>query len=88
MICSFGILHKEPTKKELLMRHPVNEALLANQWENRYSEEEVKRMDGKQIGELLARLRQERGMTQRQVAEALHVSPQAVSKWERGVSQS
>lgn len=41
-------------------------------------------MDSKQIGELLARLRQERNMTQRQVAEALHVSPQAVSKWERG----
>lgn len=42
-------------------------------------------MDSKQIGALLARLRKERGMT-RQVAEALHVSPQAVSKWERGVS--
>lgn len=41
-------------------------------------------MDSKQIGELLARLRKERGMTQQQVAEALHVSPQAVSKWERG----
>ena len=41
-------------------------------------------MDSKQIGELLARLRKERGMTQNQVAEALHVSPQAVSKWERG----
>ena len=45
-------------------------------------------MDSKQIGELLARLRKERGMTQQQVAEALHVSPHAVSKWERGVSQS
>jgi len=41
-------------------------------------------MDSKQIGELLAKLRQERNMTQRQVAEALHVSPQAVSKWETG----
>ena len=43
-------------------------------------------MDSKQIGELLGRLRKERGMTQLQVAEALHVSPQAVSKWERGGS--
>lgn len=41
-------------------------------------------MNGKETGRLLARLRRERGMTQRQVAEAIHVSAQAVSKWERG----
>ena len=38
--------------------------------------------------DIVRQLRKERGMTQQQVAEALHVSPQAVSKWERGVSQS
>lgn len=36
------------------------------------------------IGSLLFRLRKERGMTQKQVAEILHISPQAVSKWETG----
>lgn len=41
-------------------------------------------MENCEIGTLLARLRKEQGMTQRQIAEALRVSPQAVSKWERG----
>lgn len=41
-------------------------------------------MEGKEIGTLLSRLRKERNMTQRAVAEQLSVSPQAVSKWERG----
>ena len=41
-------------------------------------------MEGKEIGTLLSRLRKERNMTQREVAEQLSVSPQAVSKWERG----
>ena len=45
-------------------------------------------MDGKHIGTLLTQLRRERNMTQLQLAEKLHVSPQAVSKWETGVSQS
>lgn len=38
----------------------------------------------KEIGTLLFRLRKERNLTQREVAERLSVSPQAVSKWERG----
>lgn len=42
-------------------------------------------MEQKDIGRLLARLRGERELTQKQVAELLHVSPQAVSKWERGL---
>ena len=41
-------------------------------------------MDGKEIGTLLSILRKERNMTQREVAKQLSVSPQAVSKWERG----
>lgn len=42
-------------------------------------------LDGRETGKLLAQLRKERGMTQRQVAEGLRVSTQAVSKWERGL---
>ena len=41
-------------------------------------------MDSKRIGSLLARLRKERNMTQQELAQILHVSPQAVSKWETG----
>lgn len=41
-------------------------------------------MAEKEIGTLLFRLRKERNLTQREVAERLSVSPQAVSKWERG----
>ena len=41
-------------------------------------------MDMKKNGELLTKLRTERGMTQKQVADILKISPQTVSKWERG----
>ena len=36
------------------------------------------------IGAMIRKLRKNRGMTQRQLAYCLHVSVQAVSKWERG----
>lgn len=41
-------------------------------------------MAEKEMGTLIAKLRKERNMTQREVADYLCVSPQAVSKWERG----
>ena len=41
-------------------------------------------MDSKHMGILLQQLRKEKHMTQQELSQRLHVSPQAVSKWERG----
>lgn len=37
---------------------------------------------------VMKKLRKQRGLTQEQIAEALGISCQAISKWETGVSQS
>ncbi len=50
---------------------------------------EAHRMEDKRtLGEYIAQRRRALGMTQRQFAEKLYVTDSAVSKWERGVSQS
>lgn len=41
-------------------------------------------MDIAKIGLLIRQLRREAGLTQRDLAEALHITDKAVSKWERG----
>ncbi len=43
-------------------------------------------MDLNKTGQLIAELRKEMGMTQQQLAEKLHITGAAVSKWERGLS--
>ena len=40
------------------------------------------------IGKRIAFYRREKGITQRGLADELHISYQAVSKWESGVSHS
>ena len=40
------------------------------------------------LGQRIAALRRQKDLTQEAVAEALGVSPQAVSKWENEVSHS
>ena len=42
-------------------------------------------MDAKNFGEFLARTRKEQGLTQAELAERLHVTDKAVSRWERGI---
>ena len=43
-------------------------------------------MDMHAFGQFIAENRRARGLTQLQLAEALHVTDKAVSKWERGGS--
>lgn len=38
------------------------------------------------MGDTIAALRKERGMTQKELAEKMHVTDKAVSKWERNLS--
>ena len=42
-------------------------------------------MNAKSFGAFLAQTRRERGLTQSALAEQLHVTDKAVSRWERGV---
>ena len=45
-------------------------------------------MDRYVTGAVIRRLRESKGLTQEELAEKVFVSGRAVSKWERGVSQS
>ena len=43
-------------------------------------------MDNLQTGAFIRELREEQGMTQKELASRLHITDRAVSKWERGGS--
>ena len=45
-------------------------------------------MNDNNLAEKIAKLRKEKGLTQRELGERLHVTDRAVSKWETGVSHS
>lgn len=42
-------------------------------------------MDAKELGKFIAALRKEKKLTQMQLAEKIHVTDKAISKWERGM---
>ena len=42
-------------------------------------------MDNTKTGQLIKELRKGKGMTQKELAEMLHITDRAVSKWERGL---
>ncbi|MBQ8390690.1 MAG: helix-turn-helix transcriptional regulator [Oscillibacter sp.] len=43
-------------------------------------------MEQQSMGQIITKLRKERGMTQKELAERMHVTDKAVSKWERDLS--
>ena len=45
-------------------------------------------LDKQQLGAFIAENRKRQRLTQQQLAQTLHVTDKAVSKWERGVSHS
>ena len=42
-------------------------------------------MDCQKVGQLILALRKEKGMTQKNIADALNISDKTISKWERGL---
>ena len=42
-------------------------------------------MDYEKIGSLICKLRKEKGLTQKQLGDKLHLSDKTISKWERGL---
>ena len=44
-------------------------------------------MDNKKIGQLIAKLRKEKGLTQKQLAKMLHKSETGFASWEQGLSE-
>jgi transcriptional regulator with XRE-family HTH domain len=47
-------------------------------------EQEENGMDNSKVGELIYRLRKEKGLTQKQLADQMNISDRTISKWERG----
>ena len=45
----------------------------------------TKKMDAKELGTFIAKLRKEKEITQAELAKRLHVTDKAVSRWERGL---
>ena len=43
-------------------------------------------MDKERMGAFISQIRKEKKLTQKELAEQLHVTDKAVSKWERGGS--
>lgn len=46
---------------------------------------EVRQLDNRKVGTLLYRLRKEKQMTQKQIADMMNISDKTISKWERGL---
>ena len=48
------------------------------------TEQEGKAMDARKVGALISKLRKEKGLTQKQLADNMNLSDRTISKWERG----
>ena len=70
---------------------PIDYQSVAKTSKRKYNYGEVITMfeiDKQKFGSFVSELRKEKGLTQKEVAERLFISPKAISKWETGVSQS
>lgn len=61
------------------------ERLLIRAWLTIILIGEVNGMDCTKVGRLILNLRTEKGMTQKEVADAMNISDKTISKWERGL---
>lgn len=43
-------------------------------------------MDQNKMGKFIRELREEKGLTQKDIGDKLHITDNSVSKWERGIS--
>ena len=45
-------------------------------------------MDQEKIGNFISKVRKEKNITQEQLADKLHITNRAISKWENGISSN
>ena len=51
----------------------------------KYNNKKAERSSEMSVGKIIAKLCREAGYTQKTLADALHITDKAVSKWERGI---
>ena len=54
-------------------------------YDNKYACARGGDMDHNKVGKLILSLRKEKGLTQKELADAMNLSDRTVSKWERGL---
>lgn len=75
-------------RKDRKMMKMEDEMYKSNEGGNIQKSGERYRIDLERFGIFVSRLRSEKGMTQKALADKLYVSNKAVSKWENGGSHS
>ncbi len=71
---------RQAGKENLEMKADMEKDRKTDEWPG-----DEKQVDSTKVGQLILQLRNEKGMTQQQLADRLHISNKAVSKWECGM---